>query len=159
MVSGGGRGDRNMRFKGCKLTVLAVLIVALVLCGGCALPTPVPTPQPSVTPAVKNISSQEVLDFINKNQSNPNFMIIDVRTAEEFAAGHIAKAINIDVQLAGFESNVSKLDRNKRYLVYCRTGVRSATATQTMAGLGFKDIYNLSGGLSQLIQDGYQVVK
>jgi rhodanese-related sulfurtransferase len=148
-----------MRFKGFKLTGLAVLMAALVLSGGCALPTPIPTTQTSATPAVKNISSQEVVDFISKNQSNPNFMIIDVRTAEEFAAGHIANAINIDVQLADFESNVGKLDRNKRYLVYCRTGIRSATATQAMARFGFKDIYNLSGGISQLIQDGYPIVK
>jgi len=69
-----------------------------------------------------------------------------VRTKEEYAAGHIAGAVNIDVNAPDFEEKVAKLDKNKTYLVHCAAGARSAKACGKMSKLDFPKLYNLEGG-------------
>ena len=77
---------------------------------------------------------------------DPNVVILDVRTPRETAAGMIEGAIEIDVKASGFEEKVAQLDKNKTYLVYCRSGRRSAAACNIMAKQGFEDLHNLQGG-------------
>ncbi len=86
-------------------------------------------------------------------------MILDVRTASEYADGHLAGATNIDYYLESFQTEIGKLDRNKQYLVYCRTAHRSGLAAQIMLDLGFTKIWDMSGGIVQWTQDGYPTVK
>ena len=86
-------------------------------------------------------------------------MIIDVRTADEFNSGHLAKAVNIDYYSPNFKSNIAKLDRNIEYLIYCRTGVRGAAATQIMLDIGFTRVYNLTGGILEWTKAGYPTAK
>lgn len=69
-------------------------------------------------------------------------VIIDVRTADEFASGHLDGAINIDVQEASFDTLVSELDVNGTYIVYCRSGNRSGQAIERMTAFGFTDLTN-----------------
>ena len=69
-------------------------------------------------------------------------VILDVRTPDEFSAGHLDGAVNIDVQSAEFDALVSQLDPEGSYLVYCRSGNRSAQAIDRMAALGFTDLTN-----------------
>jgi rhodanese-related sulfurtransferase len=69
--------------------------------------------------------------------------IIDVRTAEEYAAGHLEGAINIDVESGDFEQLVSELDLEGEYQLYCRSGRRSAIATEKMLELGFTSVTDL----------------
>ena len=71
--------------------------------------------------------------------------IIDVRTPEEFAAGHIEGAVNIDLEGGGFSAGISGLDTSKPYIVYCHSGRRSAIAASTMVAAGFTQIYDLGG--------------
>jgi len=66
--------------------------------------------------------------MIQSNQNNPNFIIIDVRTREELNAGHIAKASMVDYESQDFNAKISELDRNKKYLVYCRSARHSGLA-------------------------------
>jgi len=63
-----------------------------------------------------------------------------LRTPQEFAAGHLAGARNIDVEAADFASKISSLDEGAPYLVYCHSGRRSAMAAAQMAAAGFRDI-------------------
>ena len=70
-----------------------------------------------------------------------------MRTAQEFAENRIQGALNIDVKAPDFKEKVEKLDRNGIYLAYCKGGVRSARAMNMMKELGFKQVYNLAGGL------------
>ncbi len=77
-----------------------------------------------------------------------NFVIIDVRTHDEFLESHVLGALNIDVLSPDFKSKISALDKTKIYKVYCRSGNRSAQAMQTMKSIGFKDVENL-GSLNQ----------
>lgn len=66
--------------------------------------------------------------------------VIDVRTPEEFDAGHVEGALNLDVQDPGFDAAVSELPKDGAYVVYCRSGNRSAAAAARMAELGFTDV-------------------
>jgi rhodanese-related sulfurtransferase len=77
----------------------------------------------------------------------PNTVILDVRTAEEFSAGHIPDARLLDVlQEASFRTTVAMLDPSKHYLIYCRSGRRSQQAAAILNELGFKKVTDLKGG-------------
>ena len=107
----------------------------------------------------KIVSPTEANSLIAENQGSTEFVILDVRTTDEYSTGHIQNALNIDIYQSDFKSRISQLDRTNKYLVYCRTGVRSAEAARIMSDLGFTTIYDLSGGISQWIQAGNKVVK
>jgi rhodanese-related sulfurtransferase len=85
-------------------------------------------------------------------------VVLDVRTPEEFAEGHLANAINIDFQSGNFEEEISKLDKSKTYAVYCRSGNRSGQAVKDMSDLGFTNIYDMDGGIIDWVNAGGQLV-
>lgn len=87
-------------------------------------------------------------DFVDKFTNTQNAVLVDVRTPAEFASGHILSAINIDYDNQSFESEIKKLDTSKTYFVYCRSGNRSGKAIAIMKNNGFKNIYELQGGIS-----------
>ena len=113
----------------------------------------------SQKPIVKTLNSGETSEMIKKNTNNPKFIILDVRTTSEYAEGHIALATNIDVNAPDFAQKISKLNKSRMYLVYCRSGHRSANAVEIMKGQSFKTIYNLDGGITKWISDNNPVVK
>ncbi|WP_052667474.1 rhodanese-like domain-containing protein [Nitriliruptor alkaliphilus] len=80
-------------------------------------------------------------------------VVIDVRTPEEFDAGHVDGALLIDVQQPDFEARVSELPLDEAYFVYCRTGNRSGQAIERMRELGFTDLVN-GGGFDELAEAG-----
>ncbi len=90
----------------------------------------------------------EAFDLIKKNKDNPQFVILDVRTPEEFQSGHIPGAINIDLRNDAFEDEIKKLDREKTYLVYCRTGRRTKQAVSIMQELGFTHLLRIDGDIT-----------
>lgn len=69
-------------------------------------------------------------------------IVIDVRTPAEYASGHLEGALNIDVQSPDFAAQVSELDPNATYFIYCRSGNRSGQAIAQMANMGFSDMTN-----------------
>jgi rhodanese-related sulfurtransferase len=105
------------------------------------------------------ITSKQAADLIQKEKNDPNFMILDVRTPAEYQSGAIAGAINIDFYAADFKTRLSQLDKNKKYLEYCRTGNRSAQAAAMMKELKIREVYDLSGGVVAWTQAGYPLVK
>lgn len=87
-------------------------------------------------------------DWISQLEEDENAVILDVRTEDEWNEGYIPNAINIDIHKGqGFISEIEKLDKNKNYYVYCRSGARSGKACQIMNELGFENAYNLMGGI------------
>ena len=84
-------------------------------------------------------------------------VILDVRTAGEFAAGHIEGAINIDVEGMQFESGIANLDKTATYAVYCHSGRRSGIAVGKMADAGFTSLFNLSSGITDWQANGFPV--
>lgn len=91
---------------------------------------------------------------INQDQALPmlqdtNVVVIDVRTPGEVQSGYIEGAdLFIDLNGGNFEEEITKLDKNKSYLLYCRSGGRSSTASSIMTQNGFTQVYNLNGGIS-----------
>lgn len=85
--------------------------------------------------------------FDQKIKTTPDVVIIDVRTPEEFSSGFIANAVNINYNDELFETEIAKLDTNKTYLLYCLSGKRSASAARYMQKNGFKNVFNLEGGI------------
>jgi rhodanese-related sulfurtransferase len=90
-----------------------------------------------------NLSATE----FQKKISEPGVVILDVRTAGEFMGGHIAKAINIDVEGMTFDGDIAKLDKSATYAVYCHSGRRSGIAVGKMKDAGFKNLFNLTNGV------------
>lgn len=92
-------------------------------------------------------ATQQGADEFAQTIAQPNVVIIDVRTPEEFASGHIEGAVNLPVELPGFDEAIVDLDKDAHYAVYCRSGRRSAIAVQKMSDVGIKKISELSDGI------------
>jgi rhodanese-related sulfurtransferase/thioredoxin-related protein len=107
------------------------------------------------SPGFKDLSVAEFAKMAADKQN----VILDVRTAQEFQAGHIAGAVNLDVTAAGFEQKVAALDKSKTYLVHCASGVRSVRACKKMTQLDFPHLYNLPGGFKAWAAAGEPVEK
>jgi rhodanese-related sulfurtransferase len=88
----------------------------------------------------------DVAAFKELIAQNPDAVILDVRTPQEFASGNIEGAKLMDVNDPAFEAKLESLPKNQKYLVYCRSGQRSVTACNIMADKGFEDLTNLLGG-------------
>lgn len=99
-----------------------------------------------------------VAEFANVIAS-PGVTIVDVRTPQEFAEGHIEGAVNIPVELPDFMDRVSELDPSGTYAVYCRSGNRSQPAVAGMASVGINGIYELESGTTGWTSEGQPLVK
>ena len=113
--------------------VVAALAVAVALvAAGCSDDEPTTTAAPAA--AEEAPQGADIVEAVAERT------VIDVRTAEEFDAGHVEGALNLDVQDPGFDAAVSELPKDEAYVVYCRSGNRSAAAAARMADLGFTDV-------------------
>ena len=91
--------------------------------------------------SIKTVDAAQFAEFIKSD----SVFLVDVRTAEEYAAGHIPNAKNVDVLKSDFKDRVETLSKNKEIAVYCRSGKRSLMAANTLAKMGYK-VINLRGG-------------
>ena len=89
------------------------------------------------------------VDQVNEiiSESPEGLVILDIRTPEEFAAGHIAGAINIDYYADDFEQRLGVLDFDVPYVMYCNSGNRSSNTLPLMDSIGFSEVYELEGGI------------
>ena len=106
----------------------------------------------------QTITAREAFDLVQDNEGNREFVIVDVRTPDEFADGHLENAINIDFNAGSFKDNLNQLDKSNAYLIYCRSGNRSAQALATMNDLGFSDVHDM-GGIRDWTAEGFPVVE
>ena len=92
-------------------------------------------------------------------KKNGKVVVLDIRTPEEYNAGHIAGAVNIDFMGKEFADKVAKLDREKTYVVHCQSGRRSTKSLETFKKLDFKGIVHLDDGFSSWQKAGLPVEK
>ncbi len=114
-----------------KLTILFFSILFLIACG-------------------QNKSgylSMDAIQFNQKLENTKNVQLIDVRTPEEYSSSKIGNALNINYYDADFEAKLKKLDKDKPLFVYCKSGGRSSGAVSKLLDLGFKEVYELEGGI------------
>ncbi|MFD1293296.1 rhodanese-like domain-containing protein [Lutibacter holmesii] len=110
----------------------------------------------------KTVTENGVINVITPSDFKTNSVgqvIIDVRTPEEFANGHIEGAININLFDKNFESKLLKLDKSKPVFIYCRSGRRTATASKKASKLGFENVNDLQGGLQKWVKNNYKITK
>lgn len=88
------------------------------------------------------IEIQEIVDA-----PPADLVVLDIRTPEEFAAGHLAGAINVDYYANDFEDQLAQLDLDVPYVMYCNSGNRSSNALPLMDSLGFAEVYEIDGGI------------
>jgi len=109
--------------------------------------------------SAKGRTDLTVSQFKEYLAKNPSATLLDVRTPEEFAAGHLKNAVNIPVNDTDFEAKVSKFDKTQVVMVYCRSGHRSVMASGKLLTLGFVSILNLEKGINSWQTTGEQTVK
>ncbi len=103
--------------------------------------------------AIVQLTPQDASELVN----DTSVTILDVRTINEYKAGHIGKAIVIPVQ--ELQERVSEIEhlKNSKVLVYCRTGVRSKKALQILQQNGFSQLYHLEKGIRLWTQEGFKI--
>ena len=119
-----------------KIPVRYILLAMSILLNGCHPLKP-----------FSDIDTSDAVKLIKSGGSSTNTIILDVRTPEEFATGYIAGAVNLDFKSPEFARKLDTQDRTKTYIVYCRSGGRSAKAMTMMKEKGFSRVYNLKGGI------------
>ena len=90
--------------------------------------------------------------------SDPETIVLDIRTPAEYEEGIIEGAINIDFYAPDFAAQLAQLDPNASYVVYCRSGNRSGEAMATFADLEFQQVSEIGGGIVNWYQDGLPIV-
>jgi rhodanese-related sulfurtransferase len=101
--------------------------------------------------SITNVDASTFISTI----SDPNIKVIDVRSLGEYSSGHLAGALNIDVESGGFDAGIANLDKTATYALYCRSGRRSTLAAERMAEAGFTNIINFNrGGFAELAAAG-----
>ena len=97
----------------------------------------------SSAPAYQNLTPAQFAEGLRQ----PGAVLVDVRRPDEFAAGHLPGAVNLEVTAPDFGQRVAALDKTKPTYVYCRSGARSAKAAGQLTTAGFAQVSNLMGGV------------
>ena len=135
--------------------LIGVVIISIVLLQGCT--TTEDNRSLLKTQTLLDITAIETYALIKNNTENPNFIIIDIRTPEEYKSGHLEDAIIMDYYENTFEKDIDQLDKEKIYLIYCRTGRRTGLAMEIMKDLNFFNVYNMLGGITQWEKEGLPI--
>jgi rhodanese-related sulfurtransferase len=106
--------------------------------------------------AIQSVSAQDTTGLaiqqarFKKLMKKKNTYLLDVRTPEEFNSGFIDNAVNYNVtDSVAFVNIISSLEKNKKYLLYCKSGRRSGKALVMMKNMGFRKVYHLKGGVTE----------
>lgn len=124
----------------------SVALVALLSIGGLAAC--------SSSDAVTDVSVSGAADVLAQS----GITVIDVRSAGEYASGHLPDAVNIDIEGGSFDQQIADLPKDDPYFVYCQSGNRSGVATDQLAAAGFTKVYDLQGGIADWQASGGAVV-
>ncbi len=138
---------------------LGALIIGVLLTSGCIQTENNIAQLETQIQIIENITPEEAYILIQENKDNPNFVILDVRTPEEFLDEYIENAVNLDYYSDTFRNDLDKLDKNKTYLIYCRSGRRSENTLNIMEELDFREVYNMLGGIIKWKSEGLPTTK
>lgn len=132
---------------------LIVFVFFLISASGC-----VSDQKPAEKPQYTDISVGQGKEMIDMGE----VFILDVRTPEEYAAGHINGSTLLavqDIPAQELGKKLMEIPRDRKILVYCRTGTRSTQASKILVENGFAEVYNMQGGITEWIKAGYETVK
>ena len=119
-------------------TLAATVLAAALVLGACG----------GSTATANDLQLQPVAEIQAIVETPPaDLVILDIRTPEEFAAGHLVGAINIDYYATDFETQLAALNLDVPYVMYCNSGNRSSNALPVMDSIGFQEVHELDGGI------------
>ena len=105
--------------------------------------------------------SPTTIDFISDSDliemHEIDYIIIDVRTYDEFSSGYIKNAINLDFYSETFQNDILSIDKNSPIVLYCRTNNRSTKTASILKDNGFKEISVLEGGITNWVKNGNDI--
>jgi rhodanese-related sulfurtransferase len=127
-----------------KLTILLFVAVLSISCN---------TKSKSQSDSISVITPTEF------KEKSVNHTIIDVRTPQEFSEGHIDGAVNINFFDETFLDQMAKFEKNEPLFVYCKSGNRSGKAAKKITASGFKQVYDLEGGILNWVRSNNETVK
>ena len=111
------------------------------------------------SPTIVHVNARQAAKLLSGPDKKNGPIIIDIRTSGEFAEGHLKGARQIDYLEEGFAEKIRKLDRNRPYLIHCRSGGRSARSLALWKEMKFEKVYHLDGGILAWEEAGLPVVK
>ena len=138
-------GETSLSVGSVKSLCLSALVLLLAAISGHSV-EPAASPTATATAsAVQDLSPEEAAALLQKK---PQVVILDVRTPDEFADGHLEGARNLSLLGGTFEKELPKLDPSKEYLVHCAAGTRSAKALTKLKAANFQHVYHLPSGFN-----------
>jgi rhodanese-related sulfurtransferase len=117
---------------------------------------PAAPPATTAAAAAKNVTPDEAEKLLKDKK---DVVVLDVRTPEEYSAGHIAGAKNVNFMASDFEKQIAQLDPSKSYLVHCASGGRSSKAVKIMTQHKFDSLYHMNAGFKAWVDAGKPVEK
>lgn len=139
-----------MKIKNLKVLWITMILISSVSCG---------QKQNKNSTDENSASKISLITATELNKVNDQILLIDVRTPGEFASGHIENSINIDYKADNFKELIGELDPNQEVYVYCKVGGRSGRSAKILRDMGFKNIYDLKGGIIAWEKEGFKTVK
>lgn len=138
--------------------LLAIIVVVFVglFCASCTIGT---SGRSGRTIELVWLSPKDAHAFIQAKKGDPAFVLIDIRTPNEYRDGHIEGSVNMSLHSESFEADVRKLDKGKTYMMYCRTGRRTAIAIDIMEKAGFTKVYLIAGDILGWKSEGLPLVR
>lgn len=138
--------------KGLAIMLVALIAVAVPAFGASAVSVSEMTKEYSAS--IKHTNTMELQINLDAGEK---YIIIDVRSPEEYAAGHIPGAVNMDFGFLFFKAGTVITNPDIEFIVYCRSGGRSVIAAKLLTDLGYKNATNLEGGFMDWAKAGYLV--
>jgi len=139
-----------MNFKKSHILFIGVLWISMVSCG---------QKQKEGTADQDSSSKISLITPAELNKVNKDILLIDVRTPEEYASGHLENSVNIDYKADNFKELIGELDPDQEVYVYCKVGGRSGRSAKMLNSMGFKKVYDLKGGILAWEKEGLKTVK
>lgn len=140
-----------------KYLILTLVITIVLISGGVIFINPKESSNPNALETTTSFNSLPANKF-NQALISGGYELIDIRTIEEFNEGHLKNAKQSDFyKTQEFSAYLDSLDKNKKYLIYCRSGNRTNTALQIMKSKGFKNVSDLADGYNSWISNGFAI--
>lgn len=133
-----------------------LFIITLVTLSGCVNQTDL-SEEKDIEFNLKTVSGEEFRDLIES--MNETDTILDLRTPQEYSEGHIKNSQTLDFYSETFSKELDLLDKKSNYYIYCRSGHRSKLTLDSMRELGFENVYNLKGGITEWISSENNIIK
>jgi len=133
-----------------RITISVLLILLIVAFGNLA---------PAQEATGQSVSPRQFKALLDRHRGDPDVVLLDIRTPKEFEDAHIQGAVLLDYYSSDYVDRLKALERDKTYLIYCRSGNRTGKSLAIFDKLGFQRVFNLNTGLIGWAREKYPLVR